>query len=74
MRSRPGIRTRYRFDPPPKDGSEIVVPVTLPLTVFWSKDLERWVLTRPLQMETIGEFVRWRKPGLAPPRASTPPR
>lgn len=63
MRSKPSIRTKYRFDPPPKDGSEIVVPKSFPLHVYWDRNLQCWVLSRPLSIETLDDpIMRWRRP------------
>lgn len=37
----------------PKDGSNITVPVQWNLQAYWCKDLKRWILTRPLHVESI---------------------
>jgi hypothetical protein len=62
MRQRPSIRTKYRVDRPPQDGSEIVVPYTLAIKVYWDDDLERWVLAWPLHVESLIDVTRWRRP------------
>jgi hypothetical protein len=61
MRQRPSIRTKYRVDQPPKDGTDIVVPYTMALTVYWDAELEQWIVVRPVRIETINDFIRWRK-------------
>jgi hypothetical protein len=61
VRRCPTIRTNYRFDPPPRDGSNIVVPYTLPLTVYWDAELEQWIVVHPVCIETIDDFIRWRR-------------
>jgi hypothetical protein len=37
----------------PKDGTEITVPVQWNLQAFWCDDLKRWVLSRPLEVDSI---------------------
>jgi len=38
---------------PPKDGTEIIVPITCRVRVYWDPDLKRWILSRPLHRESI---------------------
>jgi hypothetical protein len=63
-------RTEYRTDAPPKDGSEVVMRLSVALTVYWDDELKTWVLVRPLHLETLSslpDIVRWkRKRGPAP--------
>jgi hypothetical protein len=62
MRQRPSIRTKMRFDPPPKDGSTIIVARSFELKVYWDRELKQWILTRPLKVETLDDVIRWRRP------------
>jgi hypothetical protein len=53
--------TDYRTDAPPMDGSEIVVPCKVVLTVYWDEQLKAWILTRPLHIERFsGEISKWK--------------
>lgn len=60
-RQRPSIRTKYRVDPPPRDGSSIIVPRSFDLKVYWDRHLRTWVLERPLKIEMIDDVTRWKK-------------
>ena len=47
---------------PPKDGSEIVIPLTLLTTVYWDDELEGWVLNKPIHLEILHiDILRWRR-------------
>lgn len=39
----------------PKDGTEIIIAMQLKAKVFWCDDLNRWVLSRTLSMESVRE-------------------
>lgn len=46
----------------PKDGSDVLFPIEFIARAYWCKDLERWVLTRPLHMESIYNPAKFRLP------------
>ena len=58
------LKDEYRTDPPPRDGSTVLVPYLLTLSVYWDESIRRWVLNHPLQFDTIndGSFVKWKRP------------
>jgi len=50
------------MDTAPRDGTEVTLPLTFPhgVRAFWCTDLQRWVLSRPLHMESVPEPIKWR--------------
>jgi hypothetical protein len=46
----------------PKDGTEIAVPLTGKIRVFWCNDLKRWVTARPNPPEKFIEPTHWFPP------------
>lgn len=59
------LRSEYRLDAPPRDGSEIIVPIRLELRCYFDRELQSFVLSHPLRMETIRslDITRWRRGG-----------
>lgn len=56
------LRSEYRTDEPPKDGSEIMVPCRLDLKVYWDDGQQAWILSRPLHLETLRhDIVKWKR-------------
>jgi hypothetical protein len=53
----------------PKDGSVVLFPFEVVACAFWSEELKRWVLTRPLQIETLINPQRFKL--LPPPTNET---
>ena len=43
----------------PKDGTEIRIPIHWTLPAFWCNDLKRWVLSRPLHVESVYDVKGW---------------
>lgn len=43
------------MDTAPKDGTEVTLRLVFPhgVPAYWDKELERWVLSRPLHMESV---------------------
>lgn len=46
----------------PKDANEIVI--LLPIVeakAYWDHDLQTWVLSMPVSIETVGQPIGWRR-------------
>jgi hypothetical protein len=44
----------------PKDGTEIVISLPFAVAAYWCRDLETWVLVRPLHVESVPSPFGWR--------------
>ena len=56
--------TRYRpTSEAPRDGTEVLIKLDLEVRAFWCPDLKRWVLSRPLLIESRADPQTWREPG-----------
>lgn len=49
------------MDTAPKDGTEVYLRLVFPhgVPAYWDANLERWVLSRPLHMESIRAPHGW---------------
>jgi hypothetical protein len=56
------LRSEFRTDEPPRDGSEIIVPCRINLKVYWDGGMRAWVLSRPVRLETLpNEITKWKR-------------
>ena len=45
----------------PKDGTEILLPLECNVRAYWCPELETWVLSRPLHVETMADPKQWQR-------------
>ena len=50
----------------PRDGTEVLLPLYDSLRAYWDEELKRWVLSKPLHMESVANPTQW-KPLPEPP-------
>jgi len=56
----------------PKDGREVVLQLEFSVIAYWEPDLECWVLTNPLNVESVVESAK--RPTAWKPRSSYLPK
>ena len=44
----------------PKDGTEISLPIITSARAYWDHELNRWILSTPLHIESVTNAFGWR--------------